>query len=71
MKKGIRTSVDWALVGAELANESDNEQVQFFKAFLKECSTWGTKLQVEQQFAFINAQLTQDEREAMKMISFT
>ena len=70
MKKGIKTEIDWALIGAELAQESDKEQVEFIKSFLKECKTWGTSHQVEMQLAFINDKLTEDEKEALKMLSF-
>lgn len=70
MKKGIRTSVDWALIGAELAQESDVEQVEFIKAFIKECNSWGTRHQVELQFAFINEKLTDEEKEALSMLSY-
>ncbi len=70
MKQGIRTAVDWELVGAELARESDREQIQFFKAFVKECNSWGTQHQVEMQLAGINIELTKDEIETLGMITY-
>ena len=70
MKHGLSKEIDWAYMGAMLANEGDVEQVEFISAFLKECKTWGTKYQVEKQFAFVNAKLTDEEKEALSMLSF-
>ena len=69
MKQGLR-DIDWDYAGAALARESDNEQVQFFKAFIKECNSWGTRLQVEKQLSFINLKLTKEERETLSMLSY-
>lgn len=71
MRNGIKHDVDWKLVGAQLANLGDNEQADFFKAFLKECNGWGTRFQVESQFAAINAKLTSAEREQIGMIGYS
>ena len=68
MKMGIRKELDWAYVGALLANGDDNEQAEFFKAFVKECLSWGTHLQVEGQLASVNLMLTPAERETLSMI---
>lgn len=62
--------IDWGYIGALLANEGDNEQVKFFKAFVKECNSWGTHIQVEQQLAFVNSQLTTTERQTLSMLSY-
>lgn len=70
MRQGIRKDIDWQYMGALLAQQSDQEQIPFFKAFVKECLSWGTHLQVEQQLAFINLGLTDDERSVLKMIPF-
>lgn len=70
MKLGLR-DIDWEQVGAELACGDDHDQIAFFKSFLKECQSWGTRYQVETQFAMINDKLTDEEREALKMISYT
>ena len=69
MKLGLQ-DIDFKMAGALLARASDVEQIEFFKAFTKECSSWGTRLQVEQQFSFINLKLTDDEKNALAMISF-
>ena len=69
MKLGFVTN--WEYVGALLAQSDDNDQAAFFKAFLKECKSWGTSYQVETQLAFINGKLTEDEREMLKMLSYT
>lgn len=70
MRLGLRKDIDWSYVGAKLAQDDDDSQVEFFKAFLKECGTWGTRFQVETQFASINIMLTEDEREALRMLSY-
>lgn len=70
MKQGIITKIDWEYIGACLANESEDEQVQFFKAFVMECNSWGTQYQVQTQLAFINGKLTKEERETLSMLSY-
>ena len=70
MKTGIRTEVDWELVGAELAQSDDHAQIEFFKSFIKECKSWGTNHQVELQLAHVNVELTDDERECLAMLSY-
>ena len=69
MRMGIRKEIDWEYVGALLAQEGSNEQVKFFRAFVKECNSWGTRLQVETQLAAVNIELTNDERKTLKMLS--
>ena len=59
MKLGLR-DIDWEQVGAQLANESDNEQVEFFKSFVKEMNSWGTHYQTQMQLAFVNEKLTKE-----------
>ena len=54
MRLGIQKEIDWEYVGALLAQSDDNEQAKFFKAFVKECLSWGTHLQVESQLACTN-----------------
>lgn len=61
---------DWSYIGAVLARCSDEEQVEFFKAFLKECRSWGTEHQVEMQLAGVNQKLTDSERDALGMLSY-
>ena len=70
MKLGILQEIDWEYVGATLARGTDDEQVKFFKAFVKECNCWGTHYQVEKQMAFINDKLTKEERETLSMVSY-
>ena len=69
MKNGL-VDIDWKYVGAALAREGDTEQVQFFQAFVKECNSWGTRLQVEQQLAYVNQKLMPNERKALSMLSY-
>jgi len=68
MRLGLRKDIDWQYVGALLARADNNDQAAFLKAFVKECRTWGTSLQVEQQLAAVNLKLTPEERETLKMI---
>jgi hypothetical protein len=70
MRNGITKEIDWEYLGAVLAREGDDCQVPFFKAFVKECNSWGTRLQVEKQLAFINIGLTREERETLSMIGY-
>jgi len=60
--------LNWQTVGAILATKSSNEQTTFFKAFIEECRSWGTRLQVEQQLSHVNLALTDDERETLSML---
>lgn len=68
MRQGLVN--DWPYVGACLANSDSKEQVEFFKAFIKECLSWGTRYQIEQQIAHINLDLTPDERRVLAMLGF-
>ena len=70
MRTGIRKEIDWEYLGALLARSDDDEQAEFFKAFIKECNSWGTAYQVELQLAFINNKLTPEERETLKMLGY-
>jgi len=69
MKLGLQ-ELSWSYIGALLANQSDNEQSEFLKAFLKECLTWGTRFQVEQQLACVNHKLSSEERGLLGMLSY-
>ena len=70
MKHGIRTSTDWSLVGAELAQQGDDDQIKFFKSFLKEAQTYGTRHQTEMQLISIAHGLTEDEKELIETICY-
>ena len=70
MKKGLMTEIDWGYIGALLAQEGDDMQSEFFKAFVKECKSWGTNYQVELQLAGVNQLLTDEEKEALAMLSY-
>ncbi len=69
MRLGLR-DVDWQQVGAQLAQSSDEEQAEFFKAFVKECNAWGTKHQVEMQLAGVNQKLSIEEKQTLGMIGY-
>jgi hypothetical protein len=70
MKLGLIQEPDWELIGAVLARADDTAQATMLKAFVRECETWGTRLQVEKQMSFINAKLTAEERETLSMITY-
>ena len=70
MKLGLLKEVDWHHVGALLANADDIKQAEFFKAFVKECQSWGTHYQVENQLAGVNLKLTKEEREVLSMLGY-
>ncbi len=62
--------INWAYVGASLAQSDDNKQAEFFKAFVAECKTWGTTYQVQTQLAEVNNKLSTDEREVLSMLGY-
>jgi len=70
LKKGIDTVIYWRYIGATLAKGGDDEQAIFFKAFVKECKSWGMNHQVEFQLAEVNRLLTEEEKETLAMLSF-
>lgn len=53
-----------------MANQGDIEQAAFFKAFVKECKSWGTHFQVECQLARVNHKLTEEEKGVLSMIGY-
>lgn len=61
---------DWKLIGSKLAHADDKEQTDFFRAFVKECKTWGTHYQVELQLAGVNRQLSDEEKDVLSMLGF-
>lgn len=69
MRNGIRTEIDWKLIGAELAREEDGEQGEFFKSFIKEINSFGTNHQGQLQLSFINDKLTAEEAEDLGMLT--
>ena len=69
MRLGLQDT-NWKYIGAVLANSDSGDQLEFFRGFLKECSSWGTRIQVEQQLATVNLELTKEERAALSMLSY-
>jgi len=69
MRIGLQDT-DWEYIGARLAQSDDVEQANFFKAFLKECKTWGTNHQVQMQLAAVNSKLTREEKEELGMLTY-
>ena len=68
MIKGGSIITDWARLGAELAQLSDDEQVDFFEGFVKECKTFGTYYQAEMQLAAVQRHLSSDAQQLLKML---
>ena len=69
MRIGLQNT-DWSFVGAKLSIASDDEQIAFFKAFVKECRSWETSHQAEMQLANINSGLNDDEKELLSMLGY-
>jgi len=70
MKLGCLKEIDWKYVGALLANQSNDEQVDFFKQFVAECKSWGTSYEVGIQLAYISDKLTKEEKEVLSQIVY-
>ena len=68
MKKSI--TVNWKLLGAELANMSDNEQGEFFVGFAEEMLLWNTKHSQEGQCIMIGYKLNSGQKNIMRTIGF-
>jgi len=69
MRLGLE-EIKWEYVGAKLAHRDDDDQVNFLRGFIKECLTWGTKYQIQLQFATVNRKLTPEEREIISMLGY-
>ena len=67
MKYGL-AEIDWAHIGALLANEGSDEQVVFFKAFCKEMGHYPTRYAQEMQLACVHQELTKDEQCLLSML---
>ena len=68
MKHGMLIS--WAQAGALLAEADDNEQVEFFQAFVREFNTWETRRMVQAQLTEVNRRLSSDERRVLGELSY-
>lgn len=70
MKLGMMKDIDWEYVGALLAQEDDDKQIKFFKAFVKECNSWGTNFQIANQMIDISNGLTVKEKTILSTITY-
>ena len=70
MSTGIDNELNWQYLGALLAQNGTTEQVEFFKAFAKECSFHNTQLHVDCHIAGVNNRLTQAERRTLRMLGY-
>ena len=63
MRKGI-VPLDWKLIGAMLANEDSEAQIEFFEQFIEEMRLWhGTNYQIHNQLCTIARKLPNSDRE--------
>lgn len=69
MKLGLQ-DIKWEYAGAKLAIADESEQATFFKAFVKECLSWGTSYQVGVQLAGVSQELTEKEKEVLSQITY-
>ena len=49
---------NWYLMGAKVANESDESQAEFFRGFANEINSWETHSQREMQMINVNKRMT-------------
>ena len=66
MRKGI-APLDWALIGAMLANLGEIEQTEFFTSFLNEMRSWGTNHQIQLQLIAIAKNLSGADRGLLRI----
>ena len=71
MLKKLGISIDWSVLGAQLACEDNTVQAEFLEAFAKELVT-GCKSRhgAEMQLCWVNDELTKDAKELLHMIGF-
>ena len=62
--------MDWAWIGATLANQDDETQATFFKALCKEMRSWPTSYARECQMLNINAKLTPEDRDLLLSLGY-
>ena len=60
MKQTIE--INWELMGAELVNQGDVEQIKFFTGFIKELMSWDTHVSREMQMCAIYRGLKDTDR---------
>ena len=63
-------TINWYLIGAKLANLSDDEQGEFFKGFTDELLTWDTHCERERQMLYIRDKLTKKQRSYIETIGW-
>jgi hypothetical protein len=57
------------MLGISLAHSSDEVQAEFFHNFAAECRSWGF-INAEMQLAYVNAKLSDEDKELLAMIGF-
>lgn len=68
MREGL--VADWNYIGALLANQDDNVQAAFFKAFCREVRSWPTSYAGDFQMANIGEKLTDEEKDLLGHITY-
>jgi hypothetical protein len=61
---------NWEIIGALLAQKSSDEQIKFFKGFVREIETYDTNMAKEMQLIYVGNGLTDREKELLSSLSF-
>lgn len=69
MRIGLQNT-DWGYIGAKLAQVDDNEQAEFFRAFVEEIKTFETQHQRDVQLSAIGSKLSNEEKKYLSVISY-
>ena len=68
MSTGIDNELNWQYLGSLLAQNSPQEQIEFFRAFTAEYSSWGTSAQIKFELIRVNSKLTDTERRTLRAL---
>ena len=58
--------INWELLGARLANLSDNEQGAFFKGFACELNHYESRHKAQMQMAFVSDKLSDKDKQTLE-----
>ena len=71
MRNGLdKPIINWEYLGALLAREDDDVQAEFFKGFCAEVRKFPTAMGADMQMFAIGKQLSEDDKEIIKSISW-
>ena len=66
--KDLNNILNWAELGKYFANIDSKQQADFFKGMCHEMTLWGNHTDAESQLAFVNLELTPEERKTLTML---